>query len=230
MKNIFNVSVLKFSNLLEIKGTWGPDDYRVLLEALEYDDYAELNDEELQEVCLMAMQDLEPEAAAHLVLKYKMGHLLKEGQIKNLSVEMMDEKLWEEYADQSLHEQFFNVGSLLYQAFPSTFPKPDAVSLLLEVTAENDSAKKLLAGSVDESFLVRLIADGMDDKTVLHRMFEDQIVGKSFPEAANIIWILNSEEKAQDKKHIEIISSGYWFDPLSQMNGFESSAYSDGCT
>ena len=43
-------------------------------------------------------------------------------QIDNLSNEILEEKLWEEYADLSLHEEFFAVHQLLYDAFEGTAP------------------------------------------------------------------------------------------------------------
>ena len=229
MKNTFNVHIAKFSNLTEIKGVWSSEDFKALLEIMEYEDHEGLSYEELLEVCMMSLQDLKPEKAAEIVLRYKMSDSLKEGQIKNLSVEMLDEKLWEEYADHSLHERLFNVGSLLYMAFPRSFPKPDAVSIKIEITAENEPAKKLLAGALDESFLLRLISGGMDEHSLLHRMFEDHLKGPSFYEASNIVWIVNSDSMDNDKRNVEIISSGCWLDPLEHINTFKSAAYSDAC-
>ena len=171
MKNSFYVQVLSFSTLLEIKDAREAADYGALLDMMEYGDRTGMSEDECREMCLLSLQDREPEEAACLVLKHDMGDVLRDGQIQNISGEMLDEKLWEEYATTSLHERMFKAGSLLYQAFPSAFPKPDAVRVVLEIKAENTNSSKLLTTSLNESFLVRLLADGMDDHAVLHRLY-----------------------------------------------------------
>ena len=90
----FHVRVLSFSNLLEIEGARTAAQYAALLDAMEFGDRAGLSDDDLREMCLMSMQDLTPEDAAYLVLKHDMGDVLRDGQCRNLSNEMQDEKLW----------------------------------------------------------------------------------------------------------------------------------------
>ena len=136
MKNIFSVQLQEFSSLLEIDGAWTLSDYSKLLDAMEFGDVSQIDDGELRDMCLMSLQDLEPEEAAFLVLDHVIGDSLREGQLRNMANEMLDEKLWEEYVDPSFHERLFNVGSLLYAAFPRVFPKPDAVHIVLDITSE----------------------------------------------------------------------------------------------
>lgn len=108
---------------------------------MDYGDQSDIGPDDLFEICMMSLQDLEPTDAASLVLKYKMSESLKDGQIKNIAVEMQKDKLWEEYADEKMHESFFNIGSLLYSAMPKEFPKPDAVLISLNIKAKNETAK-----------------------------------------------------------------------------------------
>jgi hypothetical protein len=144
-----------------------------------------------------------------------------------MSSEMLDEKLWEEDSDMSLHEQLFNVASLLAAAFPARFPEPDAVRVSLQISAANPVAKEVLSRPLGESFLVRLLADGMDDGAVLPRLFEDQLTGDSFPEAESIIWTVETEPVDDRTIEAHIISSGYWLDSLRNTRSYESSAYGD---
>ncbi len=227
MKNVFRVRVLDFSNLLEIEGARTGADFATLLEAMEYGDPAGMSDEELREICLMSLQDLEPAEAAYLVLKHDMGDVLRDGQARNLAGEMLEEKLWEEYADSKLHERMFNAGSLLYAAFPRIFPKPDAVRVQLEVTAENAGAKELLTASPAESFLVRLLADGMGSDAVLHRLYGKELTGPSFPNADEVVWIVRTEAISEDAVRLDVIGSGYWLDALEDAGTYESNAYAD---
>ncbi len=227
MTTLFHVQILSFSNLLEIEGARTPAHFAALLDAMEYGDRSGMSDDELREMSIMSLQDLKPAEAASLVLKHDMGEVLRDGQIRNLANEMLDEKLWEDYADSSLHERMFTAGSLLYAAFPQSFPVPDAVRVELEVTAANAAAKRLLTAAPNESFLVRLIADGMDDQAVLHRLYSNQLKGKSFPNADEVIWIVRTDAVAEDVMRLELISSGYWLDALGRTRSYDSAAYAD---
>jgi hypothetical protein len=127
MKTDFPIKVLDFRVLREIEGAWTQADYGALLQTMDFGETGVMSDAEMREITLLALQDLEPVEAAELVLTQHLGHRLKSGQIKNAANEMLEEKLWEEYADLSLHEGMFNVASLLYAAFPRRFPQPDAI-------------------------------------------------------------------------------------------------------
>ena len=227
MQPRFRVRLLHCEILSEIEGAWAAKDFAALLAEMDFGDTAGMSDSELRELCILSLQDLKPTEAAALVLTQCFGNRLTEGQIHNLAIEMLDEKLWEEYADMSLHEGMFNVGSLLYTAFPRAFSEPDAVRVTLEVVATSDAAKQILAGPLHESFLVRLLADGMNNDSTLHRLFDKQLEGKSFPEADTIIWIVHSEPTDAQAVRIEVISSGYWLDALRDTSSYESSAYPD---
>ena len=69
-----------------------------------------------------------------IILKYIFDERLNDGQIDNLSNEIRDEKIWEEYADLSLHEEFFNVTQLLYETYNGKFPFPEAVKFEFKVS------------------------------------------------------------------------------------------------
>jgi hypothetical protein len=217
MKATFQVEVLGFPRIREIQDTRTKDDFLALLETLKFSDVSELSDDDLRETCIMALQDLEPVEATYVVLTHDMAGSLREGQLRNIANEMLDEKLWEEYADTSFHERLFNTGSLLYSAFPQSFPETDAVHILLEVTAENAAARGLLTESLNEAFLARLLADGMDDGAVLHRLYAKELAGNSFANAGEAVWNVRNEIASTGVMKIEVIGSGYWphVDPAS---------------
>lgn len=227
MKNSYQILLTSFSKLREIEGVWVSDGFAALLNAMEYGGQSEMSDEDLREMCVMSLQDLEPEEAAYLVLKQVIGGALREGQLRNMANEMLEEKLWEEYVDPEFHERLFNVGSLLYAAMPRVFPEPDAVRLKIEVAGVDAASSQLLTTSPDESFLVRLLADGMDDHAVLRRMYGEQLVGASFPNASEIVWIVQSEPVGDSALAFEVIGSGYWLDALARTKSYESTAFAD---
>lgn len=226
MTHSFKVDVLDFETIFEEAGAWQPKDYNALLDALEFGDQTGLGANELREMCLMSLQDQEPEEAAYQVLKHVIGDDLREGQLRNMANEMRDEKLWEEYVDPAFHGRLFTVGGLLYAARPDVFPKPDARRAKLSVIAADPADKAMLSPNPEAAFLVRLIARGMDDHAILNRLFEEQLQGTSFPSASDILWSVRVET-ADDAIEIEIVSSGYWLDPLGQTSAFEATAHPD---
>lgn len=221
------VRVAGFTTLRELPGARTTADHLALLDAVDFGDPGTTDAAELADLCRMALQDLEPHEAAVHVLTRDLGDRLRRGQIENMSHEMQDEKLWEEHPDLSLHERLFTTAALLYQVHPGAFPQPDAVRVRLELRAENEAARSLLAGSPPESWLVRVLADGMDDRSVLRRLFEDQLAGRSFPEADKIVWIVEQTRAEGDVVELALTSSAYWLGPLRETRSFTSDALPD---
>jgi hypothetical protein len=227
LANEFKVEVLAFSVLKEIAGVWTVRDFSALLAAMEFGSIEGMTDDELRDMCILSLQDLEPEAAAGVLLKYRIGSRLSQGQIENIAADMPDEKLWEEYADMALHEQLFNVASLLYMAFPRTFSEPDAVRVRVKIVASSETGRTVLQDWLNESFLVRLLAAGMEEDAALNRLFERQLKGDTFPEAEWIIWVFECVEKIGDAQVVELISSGSWLDPLRTTKSYTARAFPD---
>lgn len=227
MADEFHVDVLSFSILEELADVWTTKEYSELLAEMEFGSIEGLSQAEVREMCLLALQDLEPKAAAVLVLEYRLGDRLSKGQRDNIAADMPDEKLWEEYADMSFHEQLFNVASLLYMAFPKIFPEPDAVRATVKITALHNTGREILRSALTESFLVRLLAGGMDQGATLHRLFDEQLAGDSFPEAEFIMWTLRIESITESTSNVEVISSGSWLDALRNTKSYSAHASPD---
>ncbi len=223
----FNVTISNYRTLDRIEGGWTEAHYRQLLAAMDFEPENNTDANELLELCLMSLQDRDKAEAAEIVMRHRLSGKLTEGQIQNESVELADEKLWEQFADLSLHEELFHVGSLMYQAFPQDYHQPDAVNLVVQIEAINDVGKEILGRPVEESFLVRLLADGMEEGAILPRLFDDQLEGDSFPEASSIIWIINPVEQSAGNLTVEVISSAHWLDALKRVESFESIAKPD---
>lgn len=228
MKPKFNVTVESFRTIREIENSWSIADYRNILELLDYEDASEIEDKEVYDYLVLAMLDLEPEESATAVLKYKIGKRLNDNQIKQVAHDMVEEPLWEEYQDMSLHEDLFIVNALLYKAYNGKFPTPEAIILKINIEPLNHDGKILIENKVyeDESFICRVLASGMDRTSILNRLFEKQILGKKFPEAEHIIWTMKST-KEEDSVSISIMSSEGWVKNLNNSDAFESEAYSD---
>lgn len=226
MKNTFIVKRLNFTSIQELPGFWTEKKYSDLLDAMEYDDTSKIPVEELEEMCLMSLNAYDPEEAAKIVLEYVFNGRLKKGQILILSNEMLEEKIWEEYADLSLQEDFFNVNQLLYNAFSGQFPHPEAVQFQVSVTT-NEKNGGLVFNDSPEATLIRLLVTGMPENTLIFRLYEEQVVGREFKDAKDIIWQLKTEKISENELIFDVISSSYWFDDFKFADSFEAKTHAD---
>ena len=226
MKKTFAVTRVNFKTITELPDYWTEPKYLDLLELMDFDNPGSLDKSEIRDMCLMSLTDNEPEDAAKIVLTYVFGKILNKGQIDNLSNEMLEEKLWEEYADLSLHEAFFAVHQLLYNAFEGTFPNPEAISFKVRIQ-ETEKNGLSIFDRYPEAPLVRLLVGGLPDNNVIHRLFDDKIDGETFPEAKDILWQLNLLKNETGELTAEVISSHYWFKDLKYVDTFDAETHPD---
>jgi hypothetical protein len=231
MTKLFQVSVVGLSKIYDMPGTWLDDDYRSLLQQLEIEDLDDISAADLLDFVLMALQDLEPEAAAEPVLAYKLQKSITRGARQNLIEDFLQgQRPWEEASDIMLHARIFAAGVLLNKAFPRTFARPDMMKLTLQLRALQSQAKKLLQEPPQAAFVARLLADGMDAHSILERLFDEQLVAHAFPEAEGIIWMAGYDEAAtpnDDSKLLTVYSSKHWLEDMESVSEFESNAYND---
>jgi len=182
MPNRYEVLVQELKEVHDLPDGWSSLDFIRLLDRLEYDDPASIAPEELEDMASLALSELEPEAAAEMLLELRLGERLRAGQRRNMAEEMKDERLWEEYPEMSCHEALFNVAGMLYLTFPSQFPEPDVTRIRLKIRAMSTEWEATLQ-SLTAPFLARLLDDGMDGQNTLRRLFDEQLDSHRFPEA-----------------------------------------------
>jgi len=224
MTKRFEVTRTSFKTLHELENAWTTQQYKDLLTLMDYDQIASVAPAELKDLCLMSLTDLTPEEAAALVLGYIFKDRLNKGQIANLSNEILEEKLWEEYADVALHEEFFNVHQLLYNAFDKDFPLPTAVLFKVSIT-EIDPKGLAILDQYPEASIIRLLLDGMPKNTIINRLFHSQLEKKDFEEAKDIIWQYHIDKTTPNGVTVTITSSEYWFHDFKYITSFEGSTH-----
>lgn len=217
----FTVELTSYEVLKVLPNSWNNEDYRAILRLLDCDDISNIKPSELKEMCFMYLADQPPENSANLLLDYIFRDRLNSGQKDQLSYEMQSENMWEEYAELSMHEKFFNIGQLLYMAYNGKFPKPEASHFTISLTTPNVEDFKVFDTSTEEN-LVRILVQGMPKNTLLKRLFSDKLEEGEFSEAQDIIWQFKKGEE-KDSLKFEIISSQYFFQDLKYVNGFEGS-------
>ena len=219
---LFNIELLHFKSLQELPDAWNTEDYKALLNLLDYGDTSGLSPTDAKEMCYMSLADNEPEDAAMIVLNYVFGDELNDGQKENLVHEMKTEKMWEEYPDISFHEKFFNAHQLLFSAYNGKFPRTEAVQFSFKLVEKQASSFKLLDSDV-EMGLIRILAQGMQEHTLIKRLYDEQLESGDFEEAKDIIWQYKKSNTDSNSVEITIISSMYWFKDLKFVETFDAS-------
>lgn len=228
MKFTYSVSIERIEEVHEIPGTWTREDYLTLLKHLDYPDPASVIEEEMKDMTSLALSDLEPEEAAILLMELRMGDILNSGQRVNLAEEFKDTALWQRYSDIRLHKDFFIIGWMLHQAFPSTFRNPETISVSLTVTALNgDSISNLQEPSAP--FLCRILNDGMSDRNTIYRLYGDNIEANEFEEAEAILWVWESNgySEAEKSNSFTLFTALHWVEELRNNQEYASAAYGD---
>ena len=203
MKVNAEVTIEKVSSLSEIPGYWTPEDYVKLLDEMGYDGASDATDPaELREMLDMAINEMEPREAAEILLTYRLGEELSHGQIENISHEMQEDKVSEEYPNIALHYALFSINQLLHKAYNGKFPKVEASRIELELQWKGEGKPE-----VNKRNVLKAICGGLRDINLVKRLYGDQLLGLvEFQEADSIIWELH--EHGQNR--YSLITSDYW--------------------
>jgi hypothetical protein len=138
-------------------------------------------------------------------LDYKLSDVLAEGQIDNISHEMLREKVSENYSDIALHKSLFEVNQLLYKAYNGKFPhtKANVLSFTLQQTSGDEQ-------EINKEIVLQAISQGLSDNNLIKRLFREQLDGNApFHEAGNIIWELHHH----GNQNYSITTSEKWISP-----------------
>ncbi len=198
------VKILNIETINEVSNYWTNEDFKNLLELFDFADTGSIKPNELKEMLFMAITDFEPNESAEILLKYKLGEQLNEGQIQSLSHEMTEDKVAEEYPEPNLHYDLFNINQLLYKAYNGTFPNTEATRLKFEIV-DNDGIE--IAGN--KEIIAKIIGGGLSERSIIKRLFEEQLTGSvKFEDAHKFLW----ETKMIADNQFEILTSKYWIE------------------
>ncbi len=210
---IYKVQINTIDSIDEIPNYWTNHDYQQLLELFDFPDGKSIKPENFLEMLQMAIGDFEPADAARILLQYKLSEELNEGQMDQLSHEMLLDKISEEYPNIALHYKLFNINQLLYKAFNGVFPNTKAT--VLDFTIGNNED-----GELTKATILKILYKGLSPSNLIVRLFEDQLTTTiDFPDAESIIW----ELKTIDNSNFQLITSEYWLSREDLVfNEFES--------
>ncbi len=197
------MKIIDLKTVNELDFYWQNKDYINLLSEFDFPDAEQIKSSELLEYLFMAISDFEPTEAAEIVLKYKLSDKLNEGQIQNLSNEMLKDRVAEEYPDPALHFDIFNINQLLRKAYNGRFPNTEATIITASFQAEE------LEFEITKEILIKALSGGLTKNCLVVRLYADQIEGTvPFDDAGKVIW----HYRKLSENTLEIITSKYWID------------------
>lgn len=198
----YQIVIKNIDTVNEVEGYWSDEDFIALLEKFNYPDGATAEKSSLPELLEMAISDYEPNEAAQIVLHYKLGDKLSEGQIDQISNDMLIDKVCEEYPEIHMQGTLFHVNQLLFKAYNGKFPNAKASIVHFSMTPTDGETQKLTAENV-----LKLLNNGLSDRNLIKRLFENQISQNiPFPEAESIIWDLTTD----DDINYDLVTSENW--------------------
>jgi hypothetical protein len=194
----YHIIINSVKSVEELKDAWTSNDFIDLLNRFGFPDAKDSKPEELKELLLMAISDFEPPEAAAILLDYKLSEALNEGQIDQMSHDMLLDKISEEYSDISLHHELYNINQLLYRAYNGTFPSAKATIIEFEISPDKD---------IDKEVALKVLDKTLAKNSVIKRLFSNHLAGKeAFDEAEDIVWELDSNGNGS----YTLTTSEYW--------------------
>lgn len=198
----FQIVINNTKTIEEVQAYWSNDDYIQLLEKFNYPDADKADKSSLRELLMMAITDFEPNEAAAVLLDYKLADELNEGQIEQISNDMLLDKIAEEYPEISLHATLYHINQLLFKAFNGKFPNTKAT--MIDFTIKPLDKEEI---ELTKEVVLKLWSTGLSEGNLIKRLFTEQMNGSiAFPEAEDIIW----ELKKLDNENFTLLTSEYW--------------------
>jgi len=198
----FKIIIKDVATIEEITNYWQNKDYINLLEQFDFPDADSVKPENLKDMLNMAITDFEPNEAAAILLSYKLSERLTEGQIGQISNDMLLDKVSEEYPEIDLHYDLFNINQLLFKAYNGKFPNAKATVVDFSMISEEGYVKEITREMVLKSF-----CNALSGGNVIKRLFEEKMTtDMAFEEAEAVVWELNKK----DETNFTLITSEYW--------------------
>ncbi|MBF6628963.1 MAG: hypothetical protein ITG04_10730 [Proteiniphilum sp.] len=198
----FKIIIKNVATIEEITNYWQNKDYINLLEQFDFPDADSVKPENLKDMLNMAITDFEPNEAAAILLSYKLSERLNEGQIGQISNDMLLDKVSEEYPEIDLHYDLFNINQLLFKAYNGKFPNAKATVVDFSMISEEGYEKEITREMVLKSF-----CNALSGGNVIKRLFEEKMTTDlAFEEAEAVVWELNKK----DETNFTLITSEYW--------------------
>jgi len=221
MPNTYQVSILSINEVHALTGTWDNDSLRTLLRLAEVDDLGDIADGDLLEISLMVLQDLGNQKAGELVLEVVFGNSMRPGVRQNLVDDLQENEPWNDFAEVSQQRGIFIAVCLLHKAFPTRYGTPDALKIRVKFQPLAKAGAVLKAPRAD--WLIRMLARGMSEHAIVHRLYGDELRSGEFKDAPGLIWECEPVDDAtcnDASRTFDITASAQLFSSLTTGQSF----------
>ena len=222
MPGSFQVTILCISEIHTLKGAWDNDALRTLLKLAEVEGLGDIADDDLLEMSLMVLQDLGNQKAGELVLETVFGDSMRPGVRQNLVDDLQDAEPWNDFAEISQQRGIFVAVCLLHKAFPTRYGTPDALKIRVRFEpVKSAGAAALIAPRAD--WLIRMLARGMDEYAMVHRLYGAELKAGEFKDAPGLIWECEPVEDPAGNttsRTFDITASSQLFNTLAARQSF----------
>lgn len=215
------VEIISAKQVHTLPGIWPPETLRKLLTLVEYDGVDQIEEKDLLDMAIMAIQDMGHQRAGESVLEVIFGDTMRPGVRQNLVDDLQQDEPWEDFANVAQQRGIFVAVVLLQQAFPNRYAVPDALALRLSIHGPGDG-EDLAEQAADPVWLVRLLARGMPDTAPLNRLYEAEVSSGPFPDAAGLVWHCEVHDRTKDESArdaivtVDLIAPYMWFESLTR--------------
>ena len=222
MPGSYQVTVLSISEIHSLTGTWDNDVLRALLKLAEVDELGDIADADLLEITLMVLQDLGNQKAGELVLEAVFGDSMRPGVRQNLVDDMRDIEPWNDFAEISQQRGIFIAVCLLHKAFPTRYGTPDALKIRVRFQPLAKS-ETMAPGTPRADWLIRMLACGMSEYAIVHRLYGAELKSGEFKDAPGLIWECEPVEDPEGtgaSRTFDITAASQLFNTLTARQSF----------
>jgi len=222
MPSSYQVTIESISEIHTLTGTWDNKSLRALLNLAEVEDLGDIADTDLLEISLMVLQDLGNQKAGELVLEAVFGDSMRPGVRQNLVDDLQDREPWNDFAEVNQQRGIFIAVCLLHKAFPTRYGTPDALKLRVRFQPlAHSGAAALITPRAD--WLIRMLACGMNEHAILHRLYSAELKTGEFADATGLIWDCEPVEDpagTDTSRTFDITASSQLFNTLTARQTF----------
>lgn len=194
------IELISVKKLTEINNYWKKEDYFNILKLMDIAVSKSLSENELYEYLQMSVSEMEPNEAAEVLLSYKLEDHLNENQISQIALDMLIDKIVEEYPEINLHYDLYNINQLLFKLYNGKFPNTIATEIIFEIEKEAES------NNLTKEQALKYINLLMNESNLIKRLFDDKLLlNVPFEESNDIVWQLN-----ENNNQYSVITSEYW--------------------
>ena len=172
----------------------------------------------------MVLQDLGNQKAGELVLEAVFGESMRPGVRQNLVDDLQEEEPWSDFAEVSQQRGIFIAVCLLQKAFPTRYGTPDAREIRVKIKPMASAG--IAALKVPRAdWLIRLLACGMSEHDVVHRLYGAELKTGEFKDAPGLIWDCEPVDDpacTDTSQTFDITASAQLFKSLTARQSFKA--------